>query len=254
MSECFGLAYHQIEDSTLSAGNFAPCVFLVCVPFVPVLQYLTPQWGVGPWPGSLSPSELALLLSDVSPLQWSLAGATLSEEHSHSSLQTPNLKCCRGALILRAFPQQFSPPTSGLPRYRDALSSLHPWPGAPSWGEKPVQPSACRPLGLWVSTPRLYRRVGFFCSCSFTQTYSGYRGPPKESFCLHSKVPCFFTAVYQPGRGITFQLDAWSVLNSRRKEDKPLDKIGETQIYGVLRGSYKNPWVTAGQGWVMRNI
>lgn len=26
----------------------APCVFLVCIPFVPVLQHLTAQWGVGP--------------------------------------------------------------------------------------------------------------------------------------------------------------------------------------------------------------
>lgn len=114
--------------------------------------------------------------------------------------------------------------------------------GAPSWGEKLVQPSACQPQGLWVSTQRLYCRVWFFSCCPFTQSYSGYRGLARESFCLHFKAPCLFTALYQPGRGITFQLDMrkiWSMLHVRRKEDKPLDKVGETQMYGVFRESFK---------------
>lgn len=42
MSECFGFTCHGAEGSVLLAGRYAPSDFLVCIPFTPVLQYLTP--------------------------------------------------------------------------------------------------------------------------------------------------------------------------------------------------------------------
>lgn len=140
----------------------------------------------------------------------------LSED---SSLQSPNLKCCCGALVLGAFPLRLSLRTSGLSRSRDAPSSLQPQSGAPSQLRR-VQPSACQPLGFWVSTQRLCCRVWFFSSYPLTQSDSGYRGLTKESFCLCFKVPCFFTAVCQPGRGITFQLGRWSMYAKCKKEGR----------------------------------